>query len=378
MGMASAVGTTERATEAAAVERSAADAEARPKPKSGFIIGPIADSIYIIGAPLLALVIALPLFMLPDATCQVPILGKPVDLRQAFLLSFVMAHLVLVVFRSHTNAGIFWSHPIRFTVVPALLFASMASSSWIYGFVGVLAVWWDVYHSSLQTFGFGRIYDAKKGNNPDVGRKLDIAMNLFLYLGPVLAGAQFAQHIHNSLNGFDFLLMNESPFRELVLQKAPDLLTGNQRYLTFAVLGVGIPFLIYYVAAYYRLACQGYRVSWQKVTLLVLTGSVSIYVWGFRSFFDAFWVMNFFHALQYFAIVFHTEKGHLARLFRVERFAMGAVFVLFWIVMLTFVYGFWAAQYASGTWALCTVQTVAIMHFWYDSFIWSVRKKQVT
>ncbi len=115
-----------------------------------------------------------------------------------------------------------------------------------------------------------------------------------------------------------------------------------------AVLGLGIPFLVYYVAAYYHFARQGYRVSWQKVILLVITGSVSVYVWGFRSFFDAFWVMNFFHALQYFAIVFHTEKSNLVRLFRVERLAVGAGLMLIWIVALTFAYGFWAAQYANG------------------------------
>ena len=38
----------------------------------------------------------------------------------------------------------------------------------------------------------------------------------------------------------------------------------------------------------------------------MITGCVSIYAWGFRSFIDAFWVMNFFHALQYFAIVLFT------------------------------------------------------------------------
>ena len=67
------------------------------------------------------------------------------------------------------------------------------------GVVGVLAVWWDVYHSSLQTFGFGRIYDAKVKNNPTTGRRLDYWMNLFLYLGPVLAGAHFADHIRTRL-----------------------------------------------------------------------------------------------------------------------------------------------------------------------------------
>jgi hypothetical protein len=107
MGMASAIGTTQITAESAVLERAAAEADARPRPKSGFIIGPLADSVFIIGAPLLALLVALPLFMLPESVCQAPILGKPVDLRQAFLISFIMAHLVLVFFRSHANASIF-------------------------------------------------------------------------------------------------------------------------------------------------------------------------------------------------------------------------------------------------------------------------------
>ena len=153
----------------------------------------------------LALLIAMPLFLLPDSVCQTPVLGKPVDLRHAFLISFIMAHLVLVVFRSHANAPHLLGTPVPFYRHSAwLCFSQWPAPCGSRGSSGCSAVWWDVYHSSLQTFGFGRIYDAKQGNNPHAGRKLDIAMNLFLYVGPVLAGAQFAQHIRNSLLGFDF------------------------------------------------------------------------------------------------------------------------------------------------------------------------------
>src|SRR5579863_2982845 len=112
--------------------------EARPRARSGFIIGPVADSFLIIGAPLLALVIAVPLFMLPASVCSAPIAGRSVDLRQAFLISFIMAHLVLVFFRSHANTKIFWTHPLRFTVVPLALLVSMASSMWVFGIATVL------------------------------------------------------------------------------------------------------------------------------------------------------------------------------------------------------------------------------------------------
>ena len=46
-------------------------------------------------------------------------------------------------------------------------------------------------------------------------------------------------------------------------------------------------------------------------------------------------------------------------------------------------YGFWIGwghEYWSGraAWALlAVVNTVAIMHFWYDGFVWSVRMHQV-
>ena len=375
--MATAVNAPTAVAEAAGNATSSPATTPRRATSSGFIIGPVCDSLFIIGAPLLALALALPLFSLPASTCTVSIQGKPVDGRQVFITAFIAAHLSLVFFRSHLNAKIFWTHPVRFSVVPAALLISMAVSVWALAIVGAIAIWWDVYHSSMQTFGFGRIYDSKQSNDPLAGRKLDIWVNLFLYMGPVLAGAQFARHIGFTLTPFNFLNATENPLRDLVQQQAPSFLLGHQRYLTIGVLAAGIPFLAYYLYSYYRLAHSGYRVSWQKVSLLAIAGGVSTYVWGFRSFFDAFWVMNFFHALQYFTIVFYTERKNLARLFRVERFALGGAIILAWLVLLTFLYGLWAGFYSTGAWMTSTVITVSIMHFWYDGFIWSVKKKQV-
>ena len=315
-----------------------------PRAKSGFIIGPVADLVFIIGAPLVAVLIAGPSYWFPKDMFSTKIQGATVDLRNAFIISFVAAHLVLVFFRSHANANIFWTHPLRFTVVPLALFVAAASSLWILACAGVVAVWWDVYHSSLQTFGFGRIYDAKQGNSPECRPQARYRDQLV----PVprsRAGRRAIRQAHRAQHRpFAFLKTTESPWRELVLQQAPDFLKGNQRYLTIAVLAHRHSLPLYYSASYYRLHRQGYHVSWQKVSLLVITGCVSTYFWGFRSFIDAFWVMNFFHALQYFAIVFYAEGENLARLFRVDRFALGAAMALVWVVALTFMYGFWAVH----------------------------------
>ena len=344
---------------------------------SGFIIGPVADSLLIIGAPLLAMAIALPLFLAPKSIFDITILGEKTDVRQVFLLSFIMAHLVMVYFRSHANVNIFWTHPFCFTVVPISLFVATALSPWIMGIVGVVAVWWDVYHSSLQTFGFGRIYDAKQKNPADVGRRLDFWMNLVMYTGPVLAGAHFLEHIQASSESLNFLLADQSLLSDLLLRRGPDYLITNQWYMKVAVLSFGIPYLLYYLYSYYRLQQQGYRVSWQKIWLMIITGVVSVYVWGFRSFISALFVMNFFHALQYFAIVAFTEKANLALLFRLDGFSFGRAMAVVWVFAICFVYGFWAGYYATGTWMNAIVLTTSIMHFWYDGFIWSVKKRQV-
>lgn len=348
-----------------------------PGVRSGFIIGPVSDALFIIGAPLLALGLAIPLFALPAAAFQWPIMGQKADIRQVFILAFIEAHLVLVYFRSHGNVNIFRAYPLRFTVVPIALVVATVWSPYLFEIIALIAIWWDVYHSSLQTFGFGRIYDAKLKNAPTAGRRLDYWMSLFLYTGPVLAGAHFVDHLNLGRAELGLFAMSPTLFSDLLCRRAPDFFSRNQVYLAAAVLGTGVPFLAYYLYSYRRLEREGYRVSWQKVWLYIITGSVSIYVWGFRSFFDAFWVMNFFHALQYFAIVSFTERQNLSRLFRVDRIPYGGVLASVWTVTLCLLYGLWVGRQLSGSWTASLVLTTSIMHFWYDGFIWSVKKKQV-
>jgi len=344
---------------------------------SRFIIGPVADSLLIIGAPLVALIIAGSAFSLPDSVFRGSVQTLRIDLRQALIAIFVNAHLFLVFFRSHANPNIFGMYRLRFVAVPIALLSLGALSPIALGIMGLVAVWWDVYHSSLQTFGFGRIYDSKLKNDATVGRSLDYWMNLLVYLGPVLAGAHFVDHLDNGLTDLQYLTSEGGALSELFLQRTPDFLRQHQTYLTTGILAVGIPFVVYYLYSYYRLQQRGYRVSWQKVWLMIITSAVSIYCWGFRSFIDAFWVMNFFHALQYFAIVSFAERRNLAQVFLTGRFSHGGALAIFWVCLFCFLYGLWAVYAAVGEWCVSLIVTTSLLHFWYDGFIWSVKKKQV-
>ncbi len=335
-----------------------------------FLATPLYDCIFFIFSPLIALWIGIMISGTPFADSDVVVLGKEASLASIFIGTFIMAHLGIVFVRSHLNREIFKLYPIRFTVVPVALFIAMSLSQWMAAFVAVLATWWDVYHSSLQTFGLGRIYDMKAGNSPQAGRSLDKWLNLLLYAGPILAGATLMDH----MNDFSEFESVESAF----FTSIPSRVRPLQPFLILGIFGVGVPFLLFYIYRYWQLYQQGYNVSFQKVALLVSTGLCSVYTWGFNSFGEAFFIMNFFHALQYFAIVWWMEKKTLTGLLKLEGSRWGKPVALALLLFVGFGYGFWAELTdANNEAGYNLVMVIAIMHFWYDGFIWSVRKKLV-
>jgi len=147
----------------------------------------------------------------------------------------------------------------------------------------------------------------------------------------------------------------------------------------WAVIAFGVPFVALYLWSYWRAARAGWRVSWQKVALYASTALCSVWAWGFNPFGEAFVIMNVFHALQYFAIVWWREQGTMMRVFRLptaKRAAKPAALMIFLISV--FAYGFVADTLPiHSQWFVAAVMCVAIMHFWYDSFVWSVRRQDV-
>jgi hypothetical protein len=348
-----------------------APAVVKPATKSRYIVGWLYDGIFFIFSPLLALGLGIAIASTPLERDQFDVLGHKGSVTSIFIGSFIFAHLFIVFFRSHGNREIFKLHPWRFTLVPLLLFAAILSSRWIMITMAVLAIWWDVYHSSLQTFGLGRIYDAKSGNNPALGRRLDYILNLLLYAGPILAGITLYEHMEKS---FD----NYATVGSVFLTSIPAYAESYQRYLTIGVMAFAVPFLSYYIYAYWRMSRQGYQVSMQKVLLYVSTAACSVYTWGFDTFGEAFFIMNFFHALQYFALVWWTEQKTMISLFRLGNIPWGKPIALLLYLAIGFAYGLWAeVSTEQSDVVFATVLVVSLMHFWYDGFIWSVRKKQV-
>lgn len=345
---------------------------ARIFPPKGFLVSPLYDGVLFIGAPLLALVFVQAIDT-SWATTRHRI-GLTEDAAWAiFIATWTYAHLFAVVFRSHANREVFSQFRFRFVSVPLVLFSGLLASDWVLVVGLVVGSLWDVYHTSMQNFGFCRIYDARAGNPPLLGRKLDMMVNHVLYIGPILAGLSFKK----TLEVFgEFSRVGWSMPKETAMR-----IVGAQAWVSVIVFFLGAAFVAYYVLTYARLAkAAAYRVSPQKIAILVTTGITSIAAWGFMPPFKAFFVANFFHALQYFAIVWALEKKTIGGLFRLEGRRGGRLGALVLFLVVIFMVG--AARKLFGTrtglrTALCAGTVCSLMHFWYDGFVWSVRRKQI-
>ena len=154
---------------------------------------------------------------------------------------------------------------------------------------------------------------------------------------------------------------------------------GLQGTLAIVVLTAAAAYVPFYVYRYWQMTRGGYRVSPQKIMLLVSTAIGSTWAWAFLRPIEAFFVANFFHGLQYFAIVWQTERGTLMNRLRLPDAVWGRSVALAAFLLIITAVGVWYLVMGLGSiaWAVSLALVISLMHFWYDGFIWSVRKHQV-
>lgn len=340
-----------------------------PAGRHGYIAGPTYDLFFFILAPVWALIYGA-ISGNWSVTCRTTDLpGVSMAIGNVAVISFSVAHLFIVFFRSHVNGRVFQTHPLRFTLAPIALFCAVLWVRPVFVFVSVLATWWNIYHTSAQSFGFARIYDSRRGNDPAVGRTLDAILNHVIYIGPLLAGATLLEHVRSldSLQEVTALFVS-----------VPVVVKSGQGWIGIGVISVCLLYVAGYLLAYARLVARGYRVSGQKIALLTTTAICSIWAWGFNPWGQAFIITTLFHALQYFGIVWWSERANIARRLRVEGRRAGPWIALGVFLLASGCYAWLAflSPWKGGAFQ-AAFMTVSILHFWYDGFVWSVRKGQI-
>ena len=338
--------------------------------RSSYIVGPVYDWAFFLGPPVLALLLGIGIAGTRFDAQPFQLFGRSTTGAALALGTLVHAHLVAVFVRSHGNPEVFRRYRYRFLLVPVLLFAAVRSAPVMAVAATVVATFWDVWHSGAQTFGLGRIYDRNAGNPPHTARWLDFFLNQLLYAGPILAGVTMIDHF----NVF-------ADFEEVgatFLTGVPAFMERTHSLWRLGVVGAGTAFVLVYLVWHWRLRRSGYRPSPYKVLLVASTGLCSIYCWGFDSWGEAFFVMNLLHAVQYLALMWATEHRRLLERLRSTPLGArkGVLLGAFLIAVLS--YGAFAQLLdpkAETLWAVTIV--VSLLHFWYDGFIWSVRRAEV-
>ena len=328
--------------------------------------GPRFDAAFFWGAPLLASVLVWT-WLLVALTLPAHLGQRAVSLLAYSVAVLTFAHLIAVAPRAYLNRQVFEDNRTKLVAVPIALIAALLVSPVLLVCAAVLTVFWDVHHSAMQTFGLGRIYDMKSGNAPNVLRTTDLRLNWALYVGPIAAGFSLFTHVES------FADFGRLDWQSLATM--PGVIQSHSVAIRYAAMAAWAATLAWAIFDYRAAAARGYRMPAQKAALLGATGTVSVCAWGLAPPFIAFAIINLFHAVQYFALVWLKEGDRIALRFGRAGARRPVAFVLFLILC----GGFGIAYAATSKTSLLIAPFVAcsLLHFWFDSFVWSVRKKQV-
>src|SRR5947208_11211998 len=323
------------------------------------------DLVLYVGTPLLII----PLFMAAQARWS----AQEIYL---FVAAFgAMGHHLPGMIRAYGDRALFERFRWRFIIAPIFLLAVCV------GFyfwdiktnpVVMIVFMWGVWHGMMQTYGFGRIYDAKTRSFAALTRRLDFAMcAIWFAAGVILSPARMTDTLEGLYGcGLPFI----SPIGVHALQQG----------LLFAAVGVGILWLGNFARAW----ISGHPQNPVKVALF----ATSIAFWwycnnGVTNILAGIALFEVFHDVQYLSIVWIYNRSRVEKDNSIGGFMRfvfrrsGSLVGLY--VGLCFAYG--SMAYFNAHLEVETVKRVltgvvaasSLLHFYYDGFIWKVRERSM-
>ncbi len=283
-----------------------------------------------------------------------------------------MGHHLPGMIRAYGDKALFDRFKIRFVIAPvALLVVCIWSSFNNIQAVQLVALSWGIWHGLMQTYGFCRIYDSKASAKAAARARVDFALCVAWFVGAVLL----------------------SPLRfrtclELYYESGgPVIPTWLVTAMRSGVFGVLAAVTIVFFWRQWRDSRVGAGFSAVKLALL---GSSIGFWWycnnGVQNLLVGIALFEVFHDVQYLSIVWiynrtRVEKdksigGFMRFVFRRSGSLLGVY------VGLVLAYGSigFLASAGAAEWIrhalIGTVTASALLHFYYDGFIWKVRETQ--
>ena len=318
------------------------------------------DLIFYVGTPLLLV----PAFALAQARWS----AQDIYL---FVAAFgAMGHHLPGMIRAYGDRALFERFRWRFIIAPLFLLLTCVAFYW-WDLKGIVLVvfFWGVWHGMMQTYGFCRIYDAKTGSFAALTRRLDFALCAIWFAAAVVLSSQ---RMTDTLGVF---YASGGPFVE------PWTLQIAQRSLLFLAIAVAILFLGNFVWGWRHAK----RANPVKLALLI----TSITFWwycnnGVSNLLVGIALFEVFHDVQYLSLVWIYNRNRVEKDRSIGGFMRfvfrrsGSLVGLY--LGLIFAYG--SLAYFNSQLQIDTIKRVltgvvsasALLHFYYDGFIWKVRE----
>jgi tetratricopeptide (TPR) repeat protein len=330
--------------------------------KSGlWILDSWRDLLLYVCTPLLII----PIFLVAQAR------WSPEDIY-LFVAAFgAMGHHLPGMIRAYGDRALFQRFRWRFIFAPLFLVA-VCATFFFWDLKGIVLVTfiWGVWHGMMQTFGFCRIYDAKVGSFAAITRRLDFALCATWFAAAVLLSPQ------RMTDTLDSYYAAGGPFI------SPELFRASQQAAFTLALIVSALFL----ANFLWMWISGKRPNPIKLVLL----ATSIAFWWYcnnivASILVGIALFEVFHDVQYLSLVWLYNRkrveadssigGFMRFVFR----RSGSLIGLY--VGLVLAYG--ALGYFKSYIGIDSLKRIltgvvtasALLHFYYDGFIWKVREK---
>lgn len=283
-----------------------------------------------------------------------------------------MGHHLPGMIRAYGDRALFNRFKIRFLVAPvALLVVCVWSSVYNIQAVQLVALTWGIWHGMMQTYGFCRIYDAKASAKAAARAKIDLALCFAWFLAAVL------------LSPMRFRTCLDLYYESGGPVIPPAMIVGGR----YAVLGILALVTAVFLWRQWRDWSREGMLSPVKLTLL--TSSIAFWWYcnnGVQNILVGIALFEVFHDVQYLAIVWIYNRT------RVERDESIGGFMRFVFRRSGSLIGVYVGLVlAYGSIALTTsgvsvdavkhvligiVTASALLHFYYDGFIWKVRETQ--
>ncbi len=332
--------------------------------RSAWILGPRPDGVFVLGAPVLALLVILPLsWWIPSEAIWL-----------AVMTFGSVGHHVPGFLRTYADRSLFSRYRARFVVAPIVVFAA---AWWFAGHdlhaVLLVSLVWSIWHGMMQHYGFMRVYDAKAGVIDRKAARMDLAVTVSWFALCLCYGSE---QVGSILEGLASVGLFGVP---------PALVRAAGPIALLVTAAITTAYLLHQRARYRR----GEPVSVQKLVLLVSTAALLWFARVFTT--DPFLSVALFevlHDVQYLAIVWAFNRrvvdrggggGPLAR----ALFRGGLLAPLLYIGLC----GAWGglAWFAHGLGEPSALErgltallvTSGLLHFYYDGFIWKVRQRAV-